>query len=225
MNKKLINEIVDYVYNMYTEIQQLHEIVRLGNEEIISRSDAEKLMHFSAKYRQIFTIEFIKRTNGQKRVMNGMTGVRRYVNGRGLPYDNIAKGLFTVYDMKAPGEGAKKYRQVPLDSISRLKIKQRVFKVVDDNQYNNLDRAFKSKADKGTDQFPVKGMDTPGSANQADQQARADQQTTGTSNKLLTPKLGGKEKEKPSSGIDTSTQTGSGQSRDTTAPDDERDDK
>jgi hypothetical protein len=227
MDKKRLNEIVDYVYNLYEEIQQLHEVVRLGNQEIISRSDAQRLMHFSAKKRYIFTIEFIKRTNGERRVMNGMTGVRQYVNGRGLPYDNIAKGLFTVFDVKAPGSGAKKYRQVPLDSISRLKINQRVYKVVDDNQYNTLSGAFRTKVNKDTDQFPVKGMDSTGAQNKADQDARASAQSTdpGTSNSILTRTTRGKEEENPTSGINTSTPTDPGQSRDTSTTDDERDDE
>lgn len=170
-----LNEIVEYVYNLYEEIQQLHEIVKLGDQEIISRSDCVKLINWTAKYRQIFTIEFIKRTTGQKRVMNGLTGVRRYVNGVGMPYDNVAAGLMTVYDMKAPGGGAKKYRQVPVDNILRLKIKGRVFKVVDDAQYNNINKPFQSKAPKDTDAEPVKGMDAPSSKSKAGQTATTDQ--------------------------------------------------
>lgn len=158
MNIKRLNEIVEHTIYMYDQVQQINEIVKLGNTEIISRSDCMKLINYTAKYRVFFTIEFVKRTNGQRRVMNGLTGVRRYVNGRGLPYDNISKGLFTVYDMKAPGSGKDKYRQVPVDNITKLYIQKRLFKVVDDAEYDRINKPFATKANKDSAEEPTKGV-------------------------------------------------------------------
>lgn len=158
MNKQRLDEIVEHTLYMCNIVQQINEVVKLGNVEVISRSDAIKLINYTAKYRVIFTIEFIKRTDGTKRVMNGMTGVRRYVNGRGMPYNNIAKGLMTVYDLKAPGSGPDKYRQVPVDNITKLYVQKRLFKVVDDAEYNRISKPFATKANKDTNVEPVKGV-------------------------------------------------------------------
>lgn len=68
----------------------------------------------------IFTVVFIKRTNGERRVMNARFGVHKYTKGIGLAYDPKEHALIGCYDMqKEQGEG---YRMISTESITELKI-------------------------------------------------------------------------------------------------------
>ena len=66
---------------------------------------------------QIFTVEFIKRTTGELRVMNCRRGVTKHLRGGELGYDAAVKKLLTVYDLKSEG-----YRTVPLDGLVSVKV-------------------------------------------------------------------------------------------------------
>lgn len=72
---------------------------------------------------RIFTVVFIKRTNGEKRVMNARFGVHKYVKGeegKGLGYEPEDKGLIGCYDVtKDPGQG---YRMISIESIISAKV-------------------------------------------------------------------------------------------------------
>ena len=50
---------------------------------------------------KIFTVEFIKRGNGERRTMNCRGEVKKGVKGVGLAYDPNKKSLVSVYDMQA----------------------------------------------------------------------------------------------------------------------------
>lgn len=63
---------------------------------------------------KIFSVEFIKRTNGQMRRMVARTGVRS--EGGSLNYDPHYHNLITVYDMEKRG-----FRNIPVDNIISLK--------------------------------------------------------------------------------------------------------
>lgn len=74
---------------------------------------------------QIVTLKFIKRTNGEERVLTGRLGVRRYVKGVGMAYEPSDKDLFVIYDMAIArtlpeADRAKAYRCVPLDSVLEI---------------------------------------------------------------------------------------------------------
>ncbi len=64
----------------------------------------------------MFTVHFIKRTNGDERTMNARTGVKKYLSGGELGYDPVEKKLLPVYDMQV-----ESYRSIPLDAIVWLK--------------------------------------------------------------------------------------------------------
>jgi hypothetical protein len=64
----------------------------------------------------MFTVHFIKRTNGEERTMNARTGVKKYLSGGELGYDPVEKNLLPVYDLQKEG-----YRFIPLDAIVWLK--------------------------------------------------------------------------------------------------------
>lgn len=76
---------------------------------------------------RIFTVIFIKRTNGERRVMNARFGVHRYVNGRGLSYSPKKKNLIGCYDVTQ--EKGKGYRMINLDSLLELKLDGMHYKV------------------------------------------------------------------------------------------------
>ena len=61
---------------------------------------------------KIMTVEFIKRGDGTRRVMNCRLGVRSKLRGGGVKYNPAEKGLVVVFDMQA-GE----YRSIPLDAV------------------------------------------------------------------------------------------------------------
>jgi hypothetical protein len=73
---------------------------------------------------KFFTITFKKRTNGNIRVMNARLGVRAYLKGGTLPYNAAAKNLLPVFDVNK-----KKYRAIPLDGISQIKLGNQIYNV------------------------------------------------------------------------------------------------
>jgi len=68
----------------------------------------------------IFTVTFVKRTNGERRVMNARFGVHKYVKGVGLSYDPAEHRLIGCYDMQQ--ERGKGYRMIATESITDLKV-------------------------------------------------------------------------------------------------------
>lgn len=68
---------------------------------------------------RFFSVEFIKRTNGERRKM-----VCRKVSGDGLSYDPADRGLLCVKDV-----GLRQYRMVNLDGLISLKVDGQVFEV------------------------------------------------------------------------------------------------
>lgn len=65
---------------------------------------------------KMFTVTFIKKSNGEKRTMNARLGVKAYLRGGVLPYDPNTKGLIPVYDIQTKG-----YRMINIQGIINLK--------------------------------------------------------------------------------------------------------
>jgi len=65
----------------------------------------------------IFSIEFIKK-DGTVRNMVARLNVKKGVNGKGLSYDPIAKGLLPVWDMQKNA-----FRMIQLKTVTKLQIK------------------------------------------------------------------------------------------------------
>jgi hypothetical protein len=74
---------------------------------------AQKIRETKGK---MFTVTFIKKSNGQKRTMNARLGVKAYLRGGVLPYDPNAKGLIPCYDVQT-----KDYRMINIQGIVNLK--------------------------------------------------------------------------------------------------------
>lgn len=61
---------------------------------------------------RVFTVTFIKRTDGQRRTMNARLGVKKHLAGGKKAFSDKDKGLITVFDMQKGG-----YRSFPVDSV------------------------------------------------------------------------------------------------------------
>jgi len=91
---------------------------------IISKEEARELMSYKGK---IFTAIFTKK-DGNRRVLNGMTGVRKYTSGGELNYSPSDKGLIPVYDLKI-GNGPKGYRMININGLLALKMGGKQYKI------------------------------------------------------------------------------------------------
>jgi hypothetical protein len=65
----------------------------------------------------IFSVEFIKK-DGTVRNMVARLNVKKGVNGNGMSYDPIAKGLLPVWDMQKNA-----FRMIQLKTVTKLQIK------------------------------------------------------------------------------------------------------
>lgn len=70
----------------------------------------------------IFSVEFIKRSNGELRKMVCRLGVKKHLRGGAKAYDAKQHNLLTVFDMEKEG-----YRSIPVDSIQRLSVNGQAF--------------------------------------------------------------------------------------------------
>ena len=70
----------------------------------------------------IFSVEFIKRSNGELRKMVCRLGVKKHLKGGTKAYDAKEHNLLTVFDMEKEG-----YRSIPVDSIQRLTVNGQTF--------------------------------------------------------------------------------------------------
>jgi len=83
----------------------------------------EKLVEkIKASAGSIITVEFIKRTNGKPRSLNGRLGVAKYVKGTGRPIPASSR-LITIYDMQvAKDQPETAYRCIPEEGVYAARI-------------------------------------------------------------------------------------------------------
>ena len=72
----------------------------------------------------IFSVTFIKRSDGRERKMLARMGVKKGVTGRGSSYDPESKNLLTVFDMQKQA-----FRTVPVENILELRVKKHHMKI------------------------------------------------------------------------------------------------
>ncbi len=85
----------------------------------ISRTTAVRMLK-STKGR-LFTVLFVRRSDGNLRQMNCRTGVKKGVKGTGKPVDPKHR-LITVWDMKAEG-----FRSIPEEGIKEIKFQNELY--------------------------------------------------------------------------------------------------
>jgi len=64
---------------------------------------------------KFFSVEFVKRTTGEVRKMNCRTGVTIGVTGIGKAFNDVDKGLVTVWDAQI-----SQFRSIPLANIIKI---------------------------------------------------------------------------------------------------------
>jgi hypothetical protein len=80
---------------------------------MISRSKA--LQYIKERFGEDITIEFIKRSTGQPRIMTFRQGVKTHLKGGKAAYDFSDQGLLPVFDIHKD-----KYRCIPKENITRI---------------------------------------------------------------------------------------------------------
>jgi len=73
---------------------------------------------------KIFRATFIKRSTGERRVLVGRLGVRKYTKGEKLNYVPSEHDLIGVFDMHKVG-----YRMIPIEGLLEVKFKGKVHKI------------------------------------------------------------------------------------------------
>lgn len=66
----------------------------------------------------IFNVEYIKKDGTLRKMPSARLHVKKGVNGKGMKYNAIEKGLLPVYDMTI-----NEWRNVNLKEVTKLKIK------------------------------------------------------------------------------------------------------
>ena len=85
---------------------------------------AKKLIGLNKKhYTRIFSVEFIKRTNGKLRRLTGRFGVRKGITGVGLPFNPKDYDLLSVYDFQK-----RAFRFISLENIKSVKMNGRDYR-------------------------------------------------------------------------------------------------
>ena len=74
---------------------------------------------------KFFTIEFTKRTTGERRVMTCRLGVHKHLKGGKKAYDPEKLGLMIVWEPKS-----SEYKSIPTDAITELRFAGRKYQVV-----------------------------------------------------------------------------------------------
>lgn len=82
---------------------------------------------------RFFTALFVKRTNGEIRLMNCRTGVKRHLAGGSLPYNPEDHNLLVVWD-----RGKRQYRTIPAENILMLKHHGKMYWRVPDGVYEEF---------------------------------------------------------------------------------------
>jgi len=77
----------------------------------------ETLAEIQTAQNTIFSVTFIKK-DGTVRTMVARLHVKKGVNGKGMAYNPVEKGLLPVWDMQKNG-----FRMINLKTVTELKIK------------------------------------------------------------------------------------------------------
>lgn len=90
----------------------------------ITKKEAVNLLQ-NRKSGRFFTVTFVKRSNGEVRVMNCRKGVTKHLRGGELRYDPAQKNLITVYDIPK-----RAYRSVNLEAVKEIRADKNIYSVV-----------------------------------------------------------------------------------------------
>lgn len=71
-----------------------------------------------------FTVEFMKRSTLEVRVMRATTEYEQHLKGGKLNYDTVEKGLLPVWDLDKEA-----FRSIPLDSVIIIKVRGKTYSI------------------------------------------------------------------------------------------------
>ena len=71
---------------------------------------------------RFFKAVFIKKTNNELRIMICRFGVKKHVNGKGMKYDPLSKGLLPVWDTEKNA-----YRMLNLNSLMTIHYAEKTY--------------------------------------------------------------------------------------------------
>ena len=107
----------------------MEQIKREDVVEFLHRETAQEI--FGGKAKKMFTAHFIKRTTGERRVMNCRLGVKKYVKGVGLAFDPSKKNLLGVWDAKERKDDKDTgYRFINLETVYKITVNGKDYEVV-----------------------------------------------------------------------------------------------
>ena len=81
-----------------------------------------------------FTVVFRKRGNGELRLMNCRTAVRKHTKGGSLKYDPEKKNLFLVWEGKSHRGNDAGYRMISLENVEEIREGGQIHKFVKKNE-------------------------------------------------------------------------------------------
>lgn len=94
-------------------------------DKTISKAEIRKFLADDLRGK-FFTIEFIKRTTGELRVMRATTNYKSYLAGGQPKYDFIEKNTLPVLDLEK-----QSIRSISLDAVLVIRALGNVYKVVE----------------------------------------------------------------------------------------------
>lgn len=90
---------------------------------ILKREDVRAFLN--SLHGQFFTVDFVKRSTGERRTMNASLNYRSLLVGGQAKYDATVKNLVIVRD-----EGKNAIRSIPLDSLTTIRARHNVYHVM-----------------------------------------------------------------------------------------------
>lgn len=93
-------------------------------KQAVSISLVQAILLLLASAGRVFTVTYVKRTDGETRVMNARLGVSKELKGKKRNYSPALKGLISVFDMQK-----KAYRSIDANTIFDLKIDGKHYEV------------------------------------------------------------------------------------------------
>jgi len=70
---------------------------------------------------KIFRATFIKRSTGERRILVGRLGVRKFVSGKGMSYVPREHNLISVFDFQK-----MEYRTIPIEGLLEVKFRGQI---------------------------------------------------------------------------------------------------
>lgn len=125
--KRILAEstIKKYLRDIILEEIEIYKIKkRFLNEAEIDVSKEEAIKVIEDTKGKIFTVVFIKRSDGTERIMNARLGVKSRLKGGTLPYSPKEKRLIPVFDLKKD-----EYRMINTDTIKMVKVGNNIYNV------------------------------------------------------------------------------------------------